>query len=461
MAHMVGRIRGEPFLEKVIRLLEMEKDPAVRDLAEQRLESTPGLTVEEMTIRILVEQLQARIRFASLGSGVFQVSVADHSPVTAQTLARWIGELFVDTSAQMSLDYLRATHDFGMEQRRVYEEQLRISEQALAQYKASTIEETLSGSLVGPENVILAEALLEQVSGEETMSRVRLKSIVSEVGEGANKPVIADLLGNVHVRSAIPALTSILRDELARRLASGTAGEWPPQGHYNLKRRELLQEVEAQVLDAFVDVPPESRATLVQWAFASVDLEVHAGVAEYLRQEIRKFKRRAESAPGGELELARLEEEVETNRRLLQSFQAQLVASDVSQAMETTKLGLQMEILDPAQIPLAPSRPNRSQILLAALLLGPVVGAGWAFLSESHDGTLRTLDDFARFATEPILGTAPLLSRRIPNPSRTKKYWVPAAVAMVLLLTAVLYVSSDALNARLSTAQPLHVVDPE
>jgi succinoglycan biosynthesis transport protein ExoP len=462
MARMVGRIRGRPFLEKVVHLLKMEEDPRIRALAAERLADHSEINLEEMTMRILVERLQSRIRFGSLGSGVFQITVGDYSPGDAQILARWISELFVDTSVQSSLDYLKSAHDFGMEQGRVYEDQLRKSEEALAHYKESKIEASLSQNVVNAENISLAEALFKQVTDEAAMSRVRLKSLLTAMPSEGFEAESSDLLNDVDLRSGISALTNGLKDELSRRLASGTSGEWPPQGTYSVRRRELLRQVEPKVEERLPDASAEERAAVVRYVFAAIDAEGNSSAAEFLRQETQAFKRRAQSAPGGEIELAQLAKDVETNRKLLQSFQAYMVASDVSRAMQTTNLGLQMEILDPAQIPLAPSHPNRSQILLAALLLGPFAGAGMAFASETMDSTLRNLDDFARLFPEPILGIAPLLSRKIPQPRRLRRYWIPATVSIVIAITVAFYMNRNTLVPEWTkSAQPIQIVSPE
>ena len=133
--------------------------------------------------------------------------------------------------------------------------------------------------------------------------------------------------------------------------------------------------------------------------------------AENLKRSIDSLTRSARSQPAANIELTRLQNDVERNRQLLQSFQAQMIASDISQAVETTDLGLRIEIVDPAQLPLEPSWPNRKKILVLAALLGPVLGVGFAFLSEMLDPTLRTLEDIQRVAPEPVLGTLPSARR--------------------------------------------------
>ena len=138
-----------------------------------------------------------------------------------------------------------------------------------------------------------------------------------------------------------------------------------------------------------------------------------------------------------------------------------MVASDVTQAVETTTLGFRVEILDPAQLPLGPSRPERLKILVASLLIGPLLGGAVAFVGETTDATLRSLDDFRRLAPEPILCVTPLLSSLAPRPRGIRRYWVPAALASVVLLTASYFVARKTVLHDLALEKPVQVVKPE
>ena len=111
---------------------------------------------------------------------------------------------------------------------------------------------------------------------------------------------------------------------------------------------------------------------------------------------------------------------------MAENLRDQLVSTTTRQAMESADLGVLPKIYDPAKQPLVPSRPDRMKILLAALLLGPVLGAGLAFLGETTDATLRTLEDIRRVVPEPVLCTTPLLRKLQPRQRGLRRYWLPA-----------------------------------
>jgi uncharacterized protein involved in exopolysaccharide biosynthesis len=463
LGQVVGRIRSRPFLERVVRLLKMNEDPVIRARAQERARRQPELSVDEMAVRMLVGNLQSRIRFSSPGSGLYNISVADYSAKNAQALARWISELFVDVSSENSLDRLRAAHEFGVEQTKIYAEQLRRSEEKLGNFRKSLVEQAQARQTVRSENLPRAESMHDLVTVEVNQARERVAASADSVSSRHLARDYADLAGEPRIRDLAGRLSSALKDELIRGLdAPGQTGGWPPTGSYPVLRVWLLQEIERQAAGLHPEAGSEATSLAARSVFARIDLDVLEHGAELLGGAIASSRRHAQSGPEDDIELTRLAAEVESNRKLLESFQGQLVASDVSQAVEMTSLGLKMEILDPANLPLTPSRPDKTKILLASLFLGPLIGVGIAFMSETLDPTLRSLEDFARIMPEPVLGTTPLLTRLPMRGGWLRRHWIPVGVAGVLLLaTFALVARTTMLNNLAAMGRPVQMAEPK
>ncbi|MCK4414030.1 MAG: hypothetical protein KAY32_10830 [Candidatus Eisenbacteria sp.] len=464
LAQLIGRIRSRPFLEQVISLLRMTRDPLIRAQAERECQRHPEVTVEEMAMRILVKNLQSRIQFGRSGPGIYRIIVADYSPENAQLLARWISQLFVRISSQDALERIRAAHEFGVEQLRIYEEHLRKSERALEEYKHSLIEQTLTQSLVREDNLLLAEALHRRMDEGVPQAQSRLRAYTSALQTHSLETKQAALLGDPEMRDLRASLSSAIENELRNRLTSSTGdiGDWQASTAYGTRRQSLLQQIETIAARHHPALPSDALETVAMFAFATLDLQAQRGAVRTLANAIANFKRRVESSPGGEIELQRLENDVAMNQRLLQSFQSQLVASDLSRAVEMTKIGLQIEVLDPAHLPLSPSHPNRPKVLAAALFLGVLLGALFAFIGQTLDPVLRSLDDFTRTAPEPILGTIPLLSRMLVRHGWFRRHWVIVGLAAVLTLTGAFFVMREVLRDQIAaTGVPVQLANPE
>lgn len=463
MDKLVGRVQSQPFLQRVARLLRMHEDPAIQERAVAIVGDRTDVTVDEMATRIVVNQLRRKITFSRGGMGIYKITVADHDPNNAQLLARWISEIFVDVSLQTSIDELRMAHEFGAEQLKIYEQELLRAERALEQYKAAQIEQDLDRSIVRETNASVAEALYQRVLDEAELARLRVlphaRTLSGTPLDGERSVMVAD----VQVANQARGLTASLEEALTERLVGDArgVGEWPPTGSYLSFRRGLLQLVERKVDELYASSPADLRDALARQVFSELDHAAHQRAAEMLGQAISEFRTRAQSQPRGEMELARLESEVENNRQLLQTFQSQMVASDISQAMELTNLGMRIEILDPPQVPLSPARPDRLRILLAALALGPLLGMAVAFASEILDNTLRSINDFQRVFEGPVLGTTPLLTRTTQNPAGIRRHWVPISLAAVLLVTIAFFLVRDTvIGGWITVSSPIQVVDP-
>ncbi|MCK4306342.1 MAG: hypothetical protein KAY24_19025 [Candidatus Eisenbacteria sp.] len=460
---LAGRIRSRPFLERVIRMLRMNEDPVILGQAAELQKKHPQISRDEMAVRILVSNLQARLDFRSAGAGLYRITVADYSAEGAQLLAQWISELYVDLSSQEALESIRAAHEFALEQRRVYERQLRQSEGALEANRQLLIERALTHGMIREENRAYAEALRTRIADGLSTTQGQFESHSASLSNHGLSADDLPLMQIPEISEVARRLVIALKRGLAERLAgaSGGPGDWPPSG-YSAIRLELLQLVERAAEEQYADAGDQVQGDVIRFVFSNVDLYAQAEALAALNKAIDTFQQRIGEAPKKELETARLQEQVDSNRRLLQSFQAQLIAADISRAVEITKLGLQMKILDPANLPLSPSRPNRKRIFMMAVLIGPLIGLGVAYLIEMMDPVLRSVEDFSRIVPEPVLGTTPLIGRVLVRRGWFRRYWVALALAMVLLLTGAFFVlRTNLLRQITTTGAPVQIINPD
>jgi hypothetical protein len=80
--------------------------------------------------------------------------------------------------------------------------------------------------------------------------------------------------------------------------------------------------------------------------------------------------------------------------------------------MEKKQKGEQFQILDPANFPLKPVRPNRPLILLVGLLAGLAGGFGLAFVWDNLDTSFKRSDEISTYVNVPLLATLPAMITR-------------------------------------------------
>jgi uncharacterized protein involved in exopolysaccharide biosynthesis len=443
LSQVIGSVTSTQFLERVVKVLRMHEDPRLLALARKRQERHPELTVEEVAIRILVKSLKARVQVQARGAGLFRFSVSDYDPETSRLLAQWISELFIDETTKRELDRIQAARLFSQEQLRIYQEEVDRAESALRAYRESLIGNALENNPVRSDNLSRAEDVASQLREEEKIARDRVGSharAAIQAGLPAEDPTLRE---NSEIRRLADDVSSVLRRLARARVV--TDGRDPAVAALNTElvqaRNALYQTLEERARRLYSDNADWTR--MADLAFAQLDAEAHGKAATAMDVLLLDFKRRVRAEPGHELELTRLADEVARKRQLLESFEKQMVASELQQRVETTDLGLQVEIIDRAQLPLEPYWPDRTRVILLALILGPVLGVGLAFLAEILDPTLRSLEDISRVAPEPVLGTLPLVDGFRAEGGMLRRRWVPVTMVGVVIVTAVFFLAKD------------------
>ena len=98
-----------------------------------------------------------------------------------------------------------------------------------------------------------------------------------------------------------------------------------------------------------------------------------------------------------------LKREVDSNQYLYNSLLVRTKETEVSKQLENTLL----QIIDVANIPVAPFSPNRKRDVGVGILLGLAVGVAIAFVLEYMDSTVKTAEDVEMYVRLPFLGYIP------------------------------------------------------
>ena len=104
-----------------------------------------------------------------------------------------------------------------------------------------------------------------------------------------------------------------------------------------------------------------------------------------------------------ERQLSALSRSLITASNDYQSARDRLFAAQMGQAMETQSKGERFTLVEPPDLPLMPSSPNRPVLLALLIILVLATGFGWPQVAESMDGSINS----AR-AVERVQGSPPL-----------------------------------------------------
>jgi hypothetical protein len=111
----------------------------------------------------------------------------------------------------------------------------------------------------------------------------------------------------------------------------------------------------------------------------------------------------------------------------------------VAQGMEESQLGERFTIIDPAQLPEKPYKPNRLAILLIGLVLALGVGVGLAGFRETTDTSIKGIEDLFRSAGVPVLSAISFM--QTPQERRARRVrWAFVALGCIAAVGVSLFV---------------------
>lgn len=122
-----------------------------------------------------------------------------------------------------------------------------------------------------------------------------------------------------------------------------------------------------------------------------------------MEKRIESMRRKLQSLPEADIELARLVREIKINEELYNLLNKKFKETQISEAdrIET------VAIINPATTPASPSWPNRNLNMSLGMLIGLLLGVAAAFVQESLDTSIGTIEDVEAYLSVPVLGVIP------------------------------------------------------
>ncbi|MBZ5647578.1 MAG: polysaccharide biosynthesis tyrosine autokinase [Acidobacteriia bacterium] len=136
------------------------------------------------------------------------------------------------------------------------------------------------------------------------------------------------------------------------------------------------------------------------------------------KQEANKLNERA-------IQYNLLKRDVDTNRQLYEGLLQKLKEAGVAAGLKSGNI----RIVDRAEVPRSPSKPDIPRNIALALMLGLTGGIGLAYLLEALDNTIRTPEQVAQVAALPSLGIIPMSLRLAPKAGNGRPNLALAAAA--------------------------------
>lgn len=139
-----------------------------------------------------------------------------------------------------------------------------------------------------------------------------------------------------------------------------------------------------------------------------------------LEQEREIYEGRLEKAPLVEREYRQLERKYEQALEEYQTIRERRFAAQLAGSIETSSTGQGLRVLEEADYPEKPHKPNRKLLVVAALALSLWAGIGTALIQEHYDERIWTAEDIVKELSEQPLSVIPTTGVYVPKPAQPK-----------------------------------------
>lgn len=155
----------------------------------------------------------------------------------------------------------------------------------------------------------------------------------------------------------------------------------------------------------------QSQKIEVQLQAVNSEIESLRGSEKQINNSIKEYERRVEATPANEEALSSLTRDSEISRKNYESLLEKMLNAKVSENLEKRQKGAQFRILDPANLPEKPFKPDRLKIILLGILLSVGAGVGVIFLVNLLTPSFKKPEDLLGVIDLPVLAIIPTMPK--------------------------------------------------
>ena len=367
-------VERDDWIGRIMTTLRKRSEPSVKDMQTLDRESILG----SLRASMLVEPFP--------NSRLVRIHVTGADPALAARMANTWAESYIKTNLERKVDASSYARVFLEQELAKSKIRLEESENALVQYTRQKqilgVDEKSNPLIINFSDFSVALAKVEQ-------ERIRAEANYDEIKKTSSAP--RELLDNKSL-STFRESKAKLELEYQEQLRT-----------YKPGHPKML------ALQAQIDLAEQRVQTESKTITASVEGNAKAALDSAKAQEER-LRARVESAKRNILDVQDqgiryniLKREVDTNREMYSGL-----LQRVREVGVTAQVGINnVSVVDKADTPLFPFRPDVGRGALTGLILGLMAGLALAFVIEYMDDSIKFPDEVERFTGLPLIGIIP------------------------------------------------------
>ena len=444
------RVTSNDFLKLIVEDLGLQRSDKIRRYVEISSGKEGRASLDDLVMRHLVGLLKEKIEVSSPMPGFYTIGVYDTDPGTAFALAEQVTQAFIDVTRQDQIQGIRHLGAFSDEQLAIYKDKLEASEKELSRVKREMADSDVENNPVNSTNINFARALKQTVDAETERSGIALRRVRERLVQHVNPVPSSDRISSDEtVRNYENKLAAYGEEKLLRDLAVTPQAALEPD-QYNEAVGGLRSRIADLVQAEYRNLSAEVYPLIVEYFYQESLNEYHTLISRKFQEYVNRYTRSYEMRPGLERDFNRLTQDVETNRAIYRAFLESKTTARISEAAQTTNLGWNISIIERAERPLSPVKPNPIKIMLLAVIFGGACGLGAIIVTEYIDDSFRSIDEVERSLKIPVLGTVPKMAAGFAWERKQRGLmivsWVVGVVLFVSIMSGALYMYANKLK---------------
>jgi succinoglycan biosynthesis transport protein ExoP len=187
----------------------------------------------------------------------------------------------------------------------------------------------------------------------------------------------------------------------------------------------------AQAFKAVQDLAASSNVIRTEMQNLNQQMDEKAKQIQELNRMIASYQSRVEGSPQLEGQYLALTRDLAMAKQTYEEYHRKNEVSDTAKDVEEHKGGENLEVLDPASDPQAPSEPNRPQIAAMGAGIGLILGIVLAGAKEMKNTSLKNLKDVRAYTNLPVLSSIPLLENALLVRRKRRLLWLAWSSAII------------------------------
>lgn len=390
------QILSRPNLEKIIKNFDLYSGDGTQ-------------LAKEDAIARLVSKIEVKLIGERRAEDAFSISFSGTDPYTTMQVASTLASMFIEENLKRREQYAEGTTGFLSDELEQAKSELEKQEQAVRTFK-----EKYMGGL--PQQLEANLRTLDRLQLELQSVKLDLKSAEDK------KALLESPLNQTNTMSAAPgAPANPLVSELEsrqRELAGllSAYNENYPDVIITRRRIEELRQLLTSSSEGAQPAPQSNKVISAQvrnpeaynnLLNAESQIKALKNRESDIRRQISMLERRVDATPANEQRFADLNRDYQISLNNYQSLLEKRLNARLAENLEKRQKGERFRIINPANLPERPYKPNRPLVVMAGAGIGAGIGFGLVFLLEFLNPAFKRPEDFEGVLDMDLLATVP------------------------------------------------------